>query len=92
MKNREDKNMRNYLRPGEIKILKALREGPKSFSELHGLNTNVLSEYLKSLQLSGLIQRDIETRKYLVIDAGIQAVNLEDRIQELREEFWRAHH
>jgi predicted transcriptional regulator len=56
------------------------------------LNTNVLSEYLKSLQLSGLIQRDIETRKYLVIDAGIQAVNLEDRIQELREEFWRAHH
>ena len=72
------------LRPGEIKILKALWEEVErrskgrydttykdanglSNGELYqrtGLATNILSEYLKSLQKMHLISRNIDNRKY----------------------------
>lgn len=55
------------LRPGEKKILKALLEGPKSYTQLHNetkLQYNILSEYLKRLQKLSLVTRDIDSRKY----------------------------
>lgn len=55
------------LRPGEKKILKALLEGPKSYTQLHNetkLQYNILSEYLKRFQKLSLVTRDIDTRKY----------------------------
>ena len=56
---------------GENKILSVLKDGPKSFSEMNYncsdsgiLSNSALSAYLKSLQKSGEIERDIDTRKY----------------------------
>lgn len=55
------------LRPGEIKILTCLQDGEKRFKDLRSetrLNPSILSRYLKTLQKLGLINRDVETRKY----------------------------
>lgn len=60
--------------PGEWKILSALRGGDKSFTMLKsetGLPGSVLSDYLKRLQRDGLIERDFETRRYRIKEAGI---------------------
>jgi DNA-binding HxlR family transcriptional regulator len=59
------------LRPGEIKILKALAKGSKSNKQLRAgtkLNKNCLSDYLKRLQKIGLVERDIDTRIYHVTE------------------------
>jgi len=48
-------------------------KGKKSFTELQhstGLSTPILSEYLKRLQKAGLIERDIDSRKYTITRQG----------------------
>jgi hypothetical protein len=58
---------RQPLRPGEVKILEALLKDDKTNGELQketGLQSNILSEYLKNLQRLGLVERNIDTRKY----------------------------
>jgi predicted transcriptional regulator len=70
------KNQETRLRPGEIKILKALVKGNKTFETLAfeelasetKLNRTCLSDYLKRLQKIGLLAKDIETRKYHVTE------------------------
>lgn len=61
------------LRGGERKILKVLKTGKKSFSELKeetGLSASVLSDYLKRLQKLEKIARDIDSRKYYLLEEG----------------------
>jgi len=77
------------LRPGELKILTALNDrGPMTYSELQketGLQFNVLSDYLKRLQtLSGLIERDIETRKYRIRIISVESLFFNDVQEFLR--------
>jgi DNA-binding HxlR family transcriptional regulator len=56
------------LRPGEIKILNALKSGPKinkQLKEKTKLNKNFLSLYLKTLQKSELVGRNIDRQYYI---------------------------
>ncbi|MEM5831306.1 MAG: helix-turn-helix domain-containing protein [candidate division WOR-3 bacterium] len=77
------------LRPGEIKILKALSKGEKSYSELKEetkLNFTFLSNYLKNLQIQNLIERDIQNRKYKLKPLSLKALYLNDIIEFLKEQ------
>jgi len=64
------------LAPGEEKILDTLRQYEKrlmSYTELRkktGLSDPALSQYLKTLQNKGLIQRDPMSRKYEIVEGG----------------------
>lgn len=77
------------LRPGEIKILKALSKGEKSYSELKEetkLNFTFLSNYLKNLQIQNLIERDIQNRKYKLKPLSLKALYLNEIIEFLKEQ------
>ena len=57
----------HLLRVGENKILNALKEKPKTYTEIRKktkLSHSILSNYLKNLRRSGLIEHDFETKKY----------------------------
>ena len=80
--------------PGEIKILRALEHPrlgkvmPKSYKSLREetkLSDPVLSDYLKRLQKKKLIQRDIETRGYLLSVKGKRRLQLIDLVEELKD-------
>lgn len=76
------------LRPGEIKILKSLQQGDKSFSDLKEethLADSILSKYLKGLQKVGLIARDIDTRKYQIKPISTVALFYKDISDFMRE-------
>ena len=71
MKNETDKTNKKGLRPGEIKILKSLADKPltnKEIGEATGLlhQPNLLINYLRRLQKIGLVERDIDNRKYFI--------------------------
>jgi len=73
--------------PGEKKLLYALIDGPKSFTELKNdtmLPGSVLSDYLKRLQDKDLIARDFRTRKYEIKECGIQEM---ERMRLLNDHF-----
>jgi DNA-binding MarR family transcriptional regulator len=66
---RMDKGETKRSTPNEMAILELLENSPKGFEELKkttGLSRPVLSKHLKRLQKRGLIQRDPDTRKYMV--------------------------
>lgn len=79
------------LKPGEEKILRSLMEGEKTFGELQEdtkLQTNVLSEYLKNLQKNGLIDRDIESRKYRAkVPVTVQILFFNEVLEFVRAQF-----
>jgi hypothetical protein len=71
------------LRPGEVKILTALSNKPlnnKEIGEATELShqPNLLSSYLRRLQQINLIGRDIETRKYRLIENIPETLFLND--------------
>jgi predicted transcriptional regulator len=76
------------LKPGERKILQALTTGNKLFKDLREQcvkNPNILSSYLKNLQKTGLILRDIDTRKFKLTGNGWETLyiaNICDLITE----------
>jgi DNA-binding HxlR family transcriptional regulator len=75
MKRNSEKNENKGLRPGEIKILKALFEKPlnnKEIGEATGFlhQPNLLIRYLRQLIKIGLVERDNETRVYRIKDKG----------------------
>lgn len=64
---------RERLRPGERKILEALMKEQSSFTELKkitGLSSSHLSKYLKLFQKEGVVERDIDSRKYRLTNFG----------------------
>jgi len=69
------------LAPGEDKILAALTEKPRSFTELKNetvLPGSVLADYLKRLQEKDLIQRDFKTRKYEIKEKQLVTKTVND--------------
>lgn len=61
------------LRPGERKILEALMKKQSSFTELKkatGLSSSHLTRYLKLFQKEGVVERDIDSRKYKLTNFG----------------------
>lgn len=74
--------MNRNLRPGERKILEKLKEWSKrekglSFTKIEektSLSRSVLSDYLKQLQKSFMIKRDIDSRKYMILKPGQEAL------------------
>jgi len=82
------------VRPGERRILKALRKGPLTFSELGEKaeirNPTLRSRYLKNLQKSGLVGRDIDSRKYYMVAKGWRMLYLSDVAGFIEEALWRS--
>lgn len=82
------------LRPGEIKIIRALSTGRKKNSELQNetrLNSTVLSEYLKNLQNLKIVTRDFNDRKYEVVEQlGWEALFFNDLLEFQKERFDKA--
>jgi len=75
------------LTDGDYRILQALAQEEKSFSELLKVvkNPTYLSERLKRLQKLGLIERDIDTRRYRLIPLTLEMLILRDWIEFLNE-------
>ncbi len=77
----------SILKPGELRILEALEEGPLADKELKEkarlVNPNRRIQYLRHLWKRGLITRDIGTRKYLILDKGREVLRLMDRMRIL---------
>jgi len=66
-------------KPGERRILQALTTGDKHFKDLREQcvkNPNILSFYLKNLQKNGFIIRDIDTRRFKLINRGWETLYL----------------
>ncbi len=87
----------SVVKPGEIRILEALEDGPLSDKELKEeasiSSPNVRIRYLRNLWKKGLITRDIDTRKYSIADRGREMLRLaderklvEDQMKTLLEE------
>ena len=87
----------SIVKPGEIRILKALEDGPlrdKELIERASISSpNVRIGYLRNLRKQGLITRDIDTRKYSIANKGREMLRLvderklvEDRMKTLLEE------
>ncbi len=80
----------NGLKPGELRILKALEDGPlidKEIREKASLSSgNRRIRYLRNLLVRGLITRDIWTRKYSIADKGKEMLRLIDQMKILLEE------
>jgi hypothetical protein len=73
--------MSTFLRPGERRILEALKKGDRRFKDLRKScvsNPNILSAYLKNLQKQGLIRREIETREFKLMPHGWENLYLAD--------------
>lgn len=70
------------VKPGEIRILKALEYGPLSDTELKEkallASPNIRIEYLRNLTSQGLTTRDLYTRKYSIADKGREMLRLDD--------------
>jgi len=67
----KNENKEKGLRPGEVKILKALSGGPLNntkLGEATGLShqPNVLIDYLRRLKKIGLVERDLDNRQYYI--------------------------
>lgn len=76
------------LRPGEKKILDVLTNGSRSFSKLKsetGLAPRHLSSYVKSLQKQSLIERDLDTREYKILEKSLDTLFLGDIIAVLQD-------
>ncbi len=91
------KSKERKLAPGEIRILKALEKGPqrnKEIGELSGFShqPTLLSDYLKHLQSLGLIERNIETRKFERKPIGLESMFLSDISEFLNEQFSKQLH
>lgn len=75
------------VKPGEIRILKALEDGPlidKEIREKASLSSgNRRIRYLRNLVVRGLITRDIWTRKYSIADKGREMLRLVDQMKGL---------
>lgn len=78
------------IKPGEIRILRALMNEPLSDKEIRGkarlVGANVRIRYLRHLWKQGLITRDIDSRKYSIADKGREMLRLVDRMKTLLEE------
>ena len=78
------------LRDGEKKTLKVLLDGPKTFGKLRketGLSNGGLTNALKSLQEKKppLIEKDIQTREYFLIDISHASLYLADIVEFIKE-------
>ena len=77
----------SIIKPGELRILEALEEGPLTDKEIRGkarlIGANVRIRYLRHLWKQGLITRDIDTRKYSILPSGSELLCLVDRIKIL---------
>lgn len=85
--------LKKILRPGEIKILKAVQESNERFNDLSSqtnkktgiLQPNCLSEYLINLQKKGLVLRDIDSRKYGITKRGLKALEIQKEIDIVKK-------
>lgn len=71
------------LKPGEHKILEALKDGEKRFKDLNKTcmkNPTILAAYLKRLQKAGLIWRSIDTRGFQLQFPGWETLYLTEVI------------
>lgn len=81
----------SVLKPGELRILKALEEGGPLIDKEIRVKASLSSSnrrirYLRNLWKAGLITRDIYTRKYSITEHGHEMLCLIDRMKELLEE------
>lgn len=77
------------LKPGEIRILEALEDGPLGNVELANpadlANSTIRSRYLRNLLKQGLITRDIDPpRKYKLIARGVEMLFLIDLLNLIK--------
>ena len=80
--------VRKTLVPGKIKILKALENGRKSYTQLKrdtGLSDPTISEYLKWLWKNDYINRDIDSRKYELLSKGKYLLPISDLVDQLNQ-------
>ena len=87
-------SLRGPFSPGEVKILRALKGSmteakiSKSYTMLRGetkLSDPVLSGYLKRLRKKGLLDRDIDTRKYSLSLKGRRRLELFELVEKIRK-------
>ena len=87
-------SLKRQFAPGEVKILRALigvgaeREIFKSYTTLReetSLSDPVLSSYLKRLRKRGLLNRDIDTRKYSLSVNGRRRLELFELTEKIRK-------
>jgi len=81
----------SVLKPGELRILKALEKwGPLIDKEIRVKaslsSSNRRIRYLRNLWKQGLITRDIDSRKYSIVERGHEMLCLVDRMRVLLEE------
>ena len=77
------------MKPGERRILKALKDGPLSDKEIREKaslsSPNRRIFYLKSLRKQGLISRNIDNRKYNLIARGWEMLYLGDILSLMQD-------
>ncbi len=83
------------IKPGSYEILKALKEGPKSWSDLEDIedmNPAKLARRLKELLNNGLVQiviihnRPTGTKAYEITDLGRKILTKLEEIEQIYEE------
>ncbi len=81
------------MKPGEKRILKVLKDGPLRDKDIRKkaklVNSTHRFEYLKKLRKSGLITRNIDSRKYSLVTRGQYMLSLWDILQFVQERFNR---
>ncbi len=81
------------MKPGEKRILKALKDGPLRDGDIGEkaelANSTHRFGYLKKLRKSGLIIRDMDSRKYRLVTRGQYMLRLWDILQFVQERFNR---
>ncbi len=77
----------SIIKPGELRILEALEDGPlsdKEIKEKASLSSgNRRIRYLRNLVVRGLITRDVWTRKYSIADKGREMLRLIEQMKIL---------
>lgn len=80
--------IRKTLATGKNQILKALRDGEKTYTKIKkdtGLSDPVISDHLKWLWNENFITRDIYSRKYRLLEKGSNRLPLIDLVDQLNE-------
>ncbi len=83
------------IKPGSYEILKALKDGPKTWSDLEGIedmNPAKLSRRLRELLQHGLVRiviihdRPTGTKAYSITDFGLKVLSKLEEIEKIYEQ------
>jgi biotin operon repressor len=77
------------MKRGEVLILKSLKDSPQSFEKIienTKLSRQAVAFYLKTLQKKGLIEREIDTRKYKIKKIAIETLLFHEISEFLEKE------